>query len=116
MVNDKVENFFGAEMSYCLLGLRIDKVIIAACFHRFHKCFGDAHAYIEVGDFLVVRFAVYEFKNVRMADAQNAHVGTTSCAPLLYSLCGCIENLHEAYRSAGYSACAPYGCTLLAQS
>ena len=114
VIHYEVKDLFCAEMTYRLFGLRIDEVVVTVIFHCLHKCFGNAHADIEICYLLVIRLAIYKLQNVRMIDSEDSHIGPAPGTALLYSFCGRIENLHKAYRSAGNAARASYGRSLLA--
>ena len=108
MVHDHIEDLLRTEMADGLLGLRIDQVVIAVALYRLHKGLSNAHADIEIGDFLIVCLAVDEIQNVRMINPQNPHICASSGASLLHGLRGRIEHFHKTDGAACHTAGAPY--------
>ena len=77
-----------ANRSRALYGLpdravaRIAQVEVAVISHRLHKLVGDGNRDVEIGDGAFGRLAFDEFLDVRMIDAQHAHVGAAASAAL----------------------------------
>jgi hypothetical protein len=99
--DDPVEDLPGVELARHLAVAGIEEVVIFVFFHRLHEGFGEPHGNVEVIELLVIRLAHDEIHDVRMIDAQNAHVRAAPRSALLDRFRRHVENAHEGNRSAG---------------
>ena len=69
---------------------------------RLHKGIGEAHGEIEVGEDTLLVFGVDEGQNIRMIDAQQAHIGAAPPPAVLDHLSGLVEDLHKGDGAGGH--------------
>ena len=115
-LDDGVEDFLRVEGADCFAGFRVDQIVIAPAGSRLHEFLGQADGDVEVVDVVIVLLALDELHDVRMVDAQDAHVGAASGAALLDGFGGGVEDLHKTDRAAGNAACGTDGRAFLAQA
>jgi len=74
-----------------MFGPRVDEFIISIVLDRLHEavCYGDRD--VEVVESRIVVLGSDEVKDIRMINAENAHVRTSPGASLLYCL-GAVSN------------------------
>ena len=84
-----------------VLGTRVrrNQRVILIALHRFHERFCYPYRKIEIIEFAIFFFCTDKFQNVRVINAQNAHVGPAPCAPLLDLFRSRVENAHERHRA-----------------
>ncbi len=74
---------------------RLDEIVRLARLERRHELVGDGNGDVEVRDLGEVFLAGDEVQDVRMIDAQDAHVGAATRAALLHRVGRRIVELHE---------------------
>ena len=102
-VDDAVEHLAGAQGVDHLAGGGVDQVVFQVVFDRGHEGVGDGHAEVEVGEPGLVLLGDDEVEDVRVVDAEHAHVGAAPLAALLDGLGGGVEHLHERQRPRGHA-------------
>ena len=101
-LDDEVVDLASVELARDLLGSRVDQVVGGAGLHGLHELLGERHRDVEVGE-VAVGLALDEVEDVRVVDAQNAHVGAAARAALLDRLGRLVEHAHERDRSARHA-------------
>ncbi len=104
LVCQQVKNFAGVEAALGLPGDGIDQRVILTGVRRLHEGFGQPHGKIEIVEFPFFFLGLDEIQNVRMINAQNAHVRAAPRAALLDLLCGGVEDAQEGNRAGGHTA------------
>ena len=91
----RLPDLTGVPLVNGLPGLRIDDVVGGARFDGLHEGVGHGHANVEVLERRHVGLHFDEGVDVRVIDAQDAHVGAAPGAALFDRFGGGIEHLHE---------------------
>ncbi len=95
---------------------RIHEIVAAVGLERLHELRGDTHRDVEVRNLGEVFLGGDELEHVGVIDAQDAHVGAATRAPLLYGVGAAVVELHEAHGAAGHTRRAAHHAPLGAQA
>ena len=104
LVHQQVEHFAGVEAPLLLAAGGVDEGVVPILFHGLHEGFGNAYGEVEVVEFAFLLFGPDEFEDVRVIDAQDAHVRAAPGAALLDLLGGGVEDAQEGHRAGGHAA------------
>jgi hypothetical protein len=102
-VDHLVPHHLRVELTDHLLGGRVDEVVARPGLHRLHEVVGHRDGDVEVRDLRQVFLTGDELHDVRVIDAQDAHVGAASGASLLHRVRGRVIELHERDGSARHA-------------
>jgi hypothetical protein len=72
------------------------------CIDGFHEPVGDRDGDVEIRQAGLIILRVDEAKNVRMSDAQDAHIRTAADTALLYDLGRLVDDVHKAHGAGGH--------------
>ena len=85
-------------------GAGIDERVALASLERPHEACRDADRQVEIAHLRRVFLECDEVQNIRMVDAENAHIGSAPCPALLNDIRGQVEDAHEGDRPGGDAA------------
>src|SRR5439155_1752669 len=94
-VDDFAEHLAGVELPDRLAAAGMDQIVGRPLLQGPHEGIGDRHGDVEVRDLGEIVLAGDELEDVRVVDAQDAHVGPATRAALLHHVGGRIVQLHE---------------------
>ena len=78
VVADLVEDVAGTHRTSHLFGVGINQIVLGVGLDRLHERVGHAYGDVEVGDLTFLGLAGDELLDVRMVNAQDAHVGAAA--------------------------------------
>jgi hypothetical protein len=93
--NDVLQQLRRGHFAGRLSGSRIEQRPRLADGGGFHERLRDPHRDVEAPETLAGQFRIDELPDVRMIDAQHAHVGSVAFAPFPHALGGAVEQAHE---------------------
>ncbi|MDZ7749381.1 MAG: hypothetical protein U5K43_11685 [Halofilum sp. (in: g-proteobacteria)] len=79
----------------------MDELELAVVLDRLHELVGDADRDVEVRQLAALVLGLDELADVRVVDAQHAHLGAAAVAGGLDGLAGAVEHAHERDRARG---------------
>ena len=101
--HDAIEDLLRRQSRHRHARPRVDEVVVPARLEGGHERIGDGDRDVEVGHG-AVELALDELQDVRMVDAQHAHVGAAAGAPLLHRLRRAVEDLEKGHGARGPAA------------
>src|ERR1051325_3943294 len=103
-VGHRVEHAARVELAGGLAGAWVDQRVAGAVAHRGHERVGHGDRQVEVAHPRRVELDRDELEDVRVVDAQDAHVGAAARPALLDRLGRHVEHLHQRHGSRGGAA------------
>ena len=104
----RVDNFIkynsGIQLFHRFPRMRIDQLVLPACFRGVHKVFCQSYGKIKIGNLRVICLTVNKLQNIRVVDTQDSHVGAAPRSALFDGFGSHIKHFHKTDRTAGHSS------------